>query len=166
MKHCKCKGNFHQPPVVVPVVFVCVEGKKTKVHTLISSSSLSQVTSGLGLPRVTQGNTALDSTRRVTLVGWRLICGSDAETRQEKRGETHCFSLLSQCYYVCVFLSGTAPSTDSSEIDSRSRVTTLQPSDLGRKQTYSSSAAVLRSSWLALQCRCWRCSSTLHCPTL
>lgn len=50
------------------------------LHTLMSSSSLSQVTSGLGLPRVTQGNTALDSTRRVTLVGWRLICGSNVET--------------------------------------------------------------------------------------
>lgn len=46
----------------------------------MSSSSFIQVTSGLGFPRVTQGSTALDSTRRVTLVGWRLICGSDGET--------------------------------------------------------------------------------------
>lgn len=53
------------------------------MHTLIISSSLSQVTSGLGLPRVTQGNTALDSNRRVLLVGWRLICGSDRKTRDK-----------------------------------------------------------------------------------
>lgn len=51
----------------------------------MSSSSFIQVTSGLGFPRVTQGSTALDSTRRVTLLGWRLICGSDGETDLMRR---------------------------------------------------------------------------------
>lgn len=72
---------------------LCIESDNPKLccfkkwskasHTLISSSSLSQVTSGLGLPRVTQGKTAFESTRRVTLVGWRLICGSERNTEQE-----------------------------------------------------------------------------------
>lgn len=107
----------------------------------MSSSSLSQVTSGLGLPRVTQGSTALDSTKRVTLVGWRLICGSEKKDESDEIDRMQLFYFISQ-------------SLDWVDITR------------GRRQTYSSWAAEPRSSWQPLRCRWWRGSSTLHCPSL
>lgn len=89
--------------------------------TFISSSSFSQVTSGLGLPRVTQGNTALDSTRRVTLVGWRLICGSDGRT--DKTRETR-YNGLVLCLSSCVH-NGLKINIDSPEIQSWNRADIL-----------------------------------------
>lgn len=51
--------------------------KKNAPFTLIKSSSLIQDISGLGYPNVKHGNTALDSTTNVMLVGCLLIWGSE-----------------------------------------------------------------------------------------